>query len=86
MSRTTAPASGRGLPKDPSEVARDMLFELDDVLGRLHRAIKTMDLLTENSPVNSGMDALFDRHSELTELFNDSWAVIVGPASEVRHA
>ena len=86
MPRNNAPAAGRGLSKDPVEAARDMLFELDDVLGRLHRAIKTMDLLTENSPVNSGMDALFDRHRELTKLFNDSWAVIVGPASEVRHA
>lgn len=82
MPRNNAPAAERGLPKDPLEVARDMLFELDDVLGRLDRAIQVMNILTENTPVNSGMDALFDRQAELTKLFNDSWAVIVRPASE----
>ncbi len=86
MPRTPAPADATGLPKDPLEAARDMLFELDDVLGRLHRAIQTMDILTENTPVNCGMDALFDRHKELTKLFNDSWAAIVWPECEVLHA
>lgn len=84
MPRSNAPAAERGLPKDPLEVARDMLFELDDVLGRLDRAIQVMNILTENTPVNSGMDALFDRQAELTKLFNDSWAVIVRPASEAQ--
>lgn len=72
MPCTPAPTAGRGLPKDPLNVARDMLFELDDVLGRLRRAIQSIVILTKDMPANCGMDALHDRHKELMKLFNDS--------------
>lgn len=78
MPRSNVPAAGEGLPKDPIEVAREVFFALDDALGRMESAIKVMDMLTDGTPQNHGLPALFDRHHEIDAMVRQAWPIVVG--------
>ncbi len=78
MPRNTAQAAGQGLPKDPLEVAREVFFALDDALGRMESAIRVMDMLTESTPQNHGIPALFDKHCEIDAMVRQAWPIVIG--------
>ncbi|MCR5941842.1 hypothetical protein FG152_13560 [Ochrobactrum sp. XJ1] len=80
MSRTSAPAAARGLPKDPLEVAREVFYALDDALGRMESAIRVMDMLTDGTPQNHGLPALFDKHHEIDAMVRQAWPIVMGRA------
>jgi len=80
MSRTPAPAAARGLPKDPLEVAREVFYALDDALGRMESAIRVMDMLTDGTPQNHGLSALFDKHHEIDAMVRQAWPIVRGRA------
>lgn len=78
MPRTPAPANGEALSNDPLKVAREAFFELDDIIGRLDSAIRVMDMLTENTPLNLGTISLHDSHSDLERTLRAARPVVVG--------
>ena len=78
MPRSNAPAAATGLPKDPLEVAKEVFYTLDDAFGRLESAIRVMDMLTENTPQNHGISALFDKHREIDATLRQAWPVVMG--------
>lgn len=71
------PANTTGLPEDRLQVAIDVFYELDDIIGRLDCAIRVMDMLTEDTPVNRGIGPLFDRHKELKTIIEKTWPIVV---------
>ncbi|KAB2747876.1 hypothetical protein [Brucella anthropi] len=77
MPRTSAPAHGEAMPKEPLEVARDVFYALDDALGRMESAIRVMDMLTDGTPQNHGMAALFDKHREIDAMVRKAWPIVV---------
>ncbi|PWL19253.1 hypothetical protein DKP76_01440 [Falsochrobactrum shanghaiense] len=50
------------------EVARDLIFGLDDAFGRLDAAIRVMDMLTDGTPANLGTIPLYGLHREIDSL------------------
>lgn len=71
------PANTTGLPEERLQVAIDVFYELDDIIGRLDSAIKVMDMLTEDMPQNRAIVPLFDRHKELQSIIEKTWPVVV---------
>jgi len=71
------PANTTGLPDDRLQVAIDVFYELDDIIGRLDNAIKVMDMLTEDTPVNRAIGPLFERHNEMQTILEKTWPVVV---------
>ncbi|MHC5230456.1 hypothetical protein [Brucella sp. LJL56] len=78
MPRINAPAAERGLPKDPLETAREVFYALDDALGRMESTIRVMDMLTDGTPQNHGVAALFDKHREIDAMVRQAWPIVVG--------
>ncbi|WP_176026442.1 hypothetical protein [Brucella intermedia] len=78
MPRTNAPANGEAMPKDPLEAAREVFFALDDALGRMESAIRVMDMLTDGTPQNHGLPALFDKHHEIDAMVRQAWPIVMG--------
>lgn len=75
----TAPvrANATALP-ERIEVAKDLLFKLDDAFGRLNAAIRVMDMLTDGSPANLGTIPLYGLHREIDGLL---WSAAKGGAA-----
>lgn len=71
------PANTTGLPEERLQVAIDVFYELDDIIGRLDNAIKVMDMLTENTPVNRAIGPLFERHKEMQTILQKTWPIVV---------
>ena len=73
----------------PLETARETFRALDDAFGRLDCAIRVMDMLTDDTPQNSGVIALFDKHLEIEKILQAAWPIVVkgeeSPRDDIFH-
>ncbi|NKC50487.1 hypothetical protein HED63_05510 [Ochrobactrum cytisi] len=44
----------------------------------MESAIRVMDMLTDSTPQNHGVAALFDKHREIDAMVRQAWPIVVG--------